>query len=217
MLIIGAGGFAKEVLQICHDNEELENLTFYDDVNPYIGEMLFNKFPIIKNLDQAKAYLETKDNRFALGLGKPDLRKLLYERFLELGGILTSTISPAATIGNYGTKLGDGCNILSGSVISNSVSIGKGCLVYFNSVITHDCSLGDFVEVSPLVKFLGRVTIKNYCQIGAGSTILPDVIIGENVIIGAGSVVTKDIPDNSLAVGIPAKVVKKLEPFDISI
>ncbi len=54
------------------------------------------------------------------------------------------------------------------------------------------------------------VTIGNYCWIGGGSIILPGIKIGNNCVIGAGSVVTKDIPDNSVAVGNPCKVIKKL-------
>ena len=53
------------------------------------------------------------------------------------------------------------------------------------------------------------------CKIGSGSIVLPHVKIGNNVIVGAGSVVTKDIPDNSMVVGVPAKVIKELPPIII--
>jgi len=55
--------------------------------------------------------------------------------------------------------------------------------------------------------------VGGYSQIGSNSTILPDLVIGENVIIGAGSVVTKDVPDNCIVVGTPARVVKKSSPL----
>ena len=77
------------------------------------------------------------------------------------------------------------------------------------------CTIGDFVELSPNVTILGNVSIGSFTQIGANSTILPNIKIGENVIIGAGSVVTKDIPDNSLAYGVPSKIIKFLEPLDL--
>ena len=51
MLIVGAKGFAKEVLEICHQNNELENLVFYDDVNDDVNGLLFDKFPILKSID----------------------------------------------------------------------------------------------------------------------------------------------------------------------
>ncbi len=54
------------------------------------------------------------------------------------------------------------------------------------------------------------VTIGDNCWIGGGATILPGVTIGNNVTIGAGSVVTRDIPDNTVAVGNPARVIRKI-------
>jgi acetyltransferase-like isoleucine patch superfamily enzyme len=53
--------------------------------------------------------------------------------------------------------------------------------------------------------------VKNGASIGSGSTILPNVIIGENAIIGAGSVVTKNVPHDTIAAGNPAKILRKVE------
>lgn len=206
MLIIGAKGFAKEVLEVCHQNNELQNLVFYDDVNSDMRDLLYNQFPVLKNIDQAKDYFENTDNRFTIGIGNPQLRKMLYEKFSSIGGKLTSTLSPRAAVGSYGVRIGDGVNILDGAKISNDVNIGIGSMIYYDSILTHDCSIGNFVEVSPNVKVLGRATVDDFSSLGSGSIILPDIKIGKNVIIGAGSVVTKDIPDNCTAVGIPAKV-----------
>ena len=214
MLIIGAKGFAKEVLEVLHQLNQLEGLAFYDDVNEEVSGNLYNKFPILKNADDASNYFKTIDNRFTLGIGNPILRKKLCDDFISKGGILTSTISKSSIIGSYDVNIGAGSNVLAGSNVSNSVEIGIGAILYYNSIVTHDCIIGNFVEISPGATILGRCKIGNYCQIGANVTILPDLIIGKNVIIGAGSVVTKDVPDNSLVVGIPGKIIKELEPLD---
>ena len=68
-------------------------------------------------------------------------------------------------------------------------------------------TIGDNVSFGQHVTVLKGVTIGDNCFIGAGSIILPNVTIGNKVIIGAGSVVTHSIPDNSVAVGNPAKVI----------
>lgn len=213
MLIVGAKGFAKEVLEIVHQLKQLGNLAFYDDINDDVPEKLFGQFPVMRTTQEASVYFKNVDNQFTIGIGNPVLRKKLYDKFTSLGGKFTSTISPLAAIGSYDVQIGIGSNILSGSVFSNSNIIGKGCIIYYNSIITHDCKIGDFVEISPSVTLLGRCQIGSYTQIGSNATILPDIKIGKNVIIGAGSVVTKDIPDNCVAAGIPAKIIKELTPL----
>jgi acetyltransferase-like isoleucine patch superfamily enzyme len=86
-------------------------------------------------------------------------------------------------------------NALYDVVIEDSVQIGSHCSIY--SVSTIDDSHG-------------KVILKQNCRIGSHSTILPGVSIGKNSIIGAHSLVNKDIPDNVVAFGVPAKVVRKL-------
>lgn len=206
MLVVGAKGFAKELLDILIKNKE-KDIVFYDDVTEDIGEKIFDKFKILRNTDEAKSYLE-KDARFTIGIGNPKLRKLLYEKFILLGGYYTSTISNFSDIGTFGVEIGDGCNILSGVRISNDCKIGKGTIIYYNSIITHDVEVGDFVEISPGAILLGRCKIGNGTHISAGSIIFPDIEIGENVIVAAGSVVRENIPDNVMVAGIPA-VIKK--------
>lgn len=208
MLIVGAKGFAKEVLEVLHQLNETEDVVFYDDVNKDTPDFLYGKFPILKNKEAVSDYFKTVDKRFTIGIGNPVLRKKIAYQFEQLGGIFTSTVSPLAQIGHFGNTIGAGCNIMSNALISNDVAIGKGCIVYFNTMVTHDCIVGDFVEISPGATLLGRCKIGCYSQIGSNATILPDVVIGKSVIIGAGSVVTNDVPDNCLVVGVPA-VIKK--------
>ncbi len=69
--------------------------------------------------------------------------------------------------------------------------------------------LSELKEVSPLIK-VGNIRIKHDAWIGAGCIILPDVTIGEYSIVGAGSVVTKDVPSFTIVVGVPAKIVRKI-------
>ncbi len=208
MLVVGAKGFAKEILEICKQNNELRNLVFYDDLSNDLEDRLFNLYEIIKNGEDAKTYLEQIDNRFTIGIGNPELRKSMYNLFCSLGGKYTSTISLKADIGSYNVNIGCGANILDGSKISNNVEIGIGSILYYNSIVTHDCVIGDFVEVSPSATILGNCFIGNCCNIGANSVILPKIKLGNNVIVGAGAVVCVDLPDNCTAVGVPAKIIK---------
>ena len=217
MLIIGAKGFAKEVLEVFQQLGKTTQLAFYDDVNENVGEFLFDIFPILRNESQVVAFFNANGNEFTIGIGNPLLRYTLSKKFEALGGNYCSTISPLALMSSFDVTIGKGTNILMNAVFSNSVTLGKGCLVYYNAIITHDCEIGDFVEISPNVTLLGRCKIGSFTQIGASATILPDVIVGQNVIIGAGAVVTKNVPPNVLVVGSPARIIKELEPINVTV
>ena len=210
MLIVGAKGFAKEVLEVLHQLNQLDHLVFYDDVNEDTPAFLYEKFPVLRNKEAAAHYFKIVDSRFTIGIGNPALRKKLALEFEAVGGVFTSTISPLAQIGHYGNTIGSGSNIMTGTVLTNDVKIGEGVLINLNCTVGHDSTIGDFVEMSPGVHISGNCKIGSYSNIGTNATILPKVTIGENVIIGAGSVVTKDIPDNCLVVGIPATIKKEL-------
>jgi len=120
--------------------------------------------------------------------------------------------------------IGDNCNICAHSFIENDVKIGNGVTVKCGVYLWDGITIEDNVQIGPNVTFtndkyprakkdftLQRTLIKNNASIGAGSTILGGVTIGEYAMIGAGSLVTKDIPANELWVGSPAKFVRKIE------
>lgn len=90
------------------------------------------------------------------------------------------------------------------------VSMGNNVTIAVNAMIlTHDASTKPFLNYSKV----GKVEIGNDVFIGAGAVILPGVKIGNRVVIGAGSIVSKDIPDNSVVVGNPAKIIGTLDSY----
>lgn len=89
------------------------------------------------------------------------------------------------------------------------VQIGNDCLFSGNiQFLTHDGSLHLFRKKIPNAFIYNQVKIGNNVFIGYGVTILPGVTVGDNCIIGAGSIVSRDIPNNSVAAGVPAKVLR---------
>lgn len=209
MLIVGAGGFAKELVQVFEDSDEKEEIFFYDDLNDDVPNFMFEKFKLLRTTDEAKKLFSEVSKKFVLGIGNPILRKKMTDKMTGIGGQLTSAISPNAFTGNFEVSIGNGATILDGAKISNQVKIGEALLMYYNAVITHDAVIGNYVEISPGAQILGNVKIGNNCQIGALSCILPNVIIGDNVVIGAGAVVTENFPDGVVIAGIPAKIIKR--------
>lgn len=214
MIVAGAKGLAKELLEIFLQTDALGGLYFFDNLSDDAPEKLFNRFVVLRTFDAAKkVFQQTADPAFALGLGNPLLRRRLCYQFIDIGGQLTSVISPRADIGHFDTSLGDGCCILPGAVITNSVAVGKACLVNPNATISHDSKIGDFVEISPGANVTGNCRIGDYCFLGSNCVILPKITLGKNVTVAAGAVVTKDVPDNCMVAGVPAVVKKRLEPL----
>jgi sugar O-acyltransferase (sialic acid O-acetyltransferase NeuD family) len=214
MIIIGAKGFAKEVLEVAWQNNIRDDIAFFDNVSKDLDPMVFNRFRILVSYeDVTHWFLTSKSKDFVLGIGNPSTRRTLTNKFEKLGGTLSSLISPFAHIGHFGNHIGVGCTIMTGVVITNSITLGKGSLINLNCTIGHDSIIGEFVEMSPGTHISGNCKIGDYCIFGTNSTLLPKVSIGNNVIIGAGAVITKDVPDNSLVVGTPGKIIKELPPI----
>ena len=207
MLIVGAKGLAKEVLEIFHQRNELDNLFFYDDISTDVPDTLYQQFPVIRNMEQVASLFKT-DQRFIIAVGTPALRSNLYNQFAAIGGQLVSAISPFAQLGSYGTSIAAGCIVMAGTVITNDVKIGMACLINPNCTISHDTVIGDFTEISPGVQITGHCRIGNSCNIGTNATILPKIIIDDEAIIAAGAVVNRNVEAGVTVVGVPAKPIK---------
>lgn len=205
MLILGAKAFAKQLIGAI-DESSFEQLAFFDDIN-LENDLFLNRFPVFHTLEEGKEFLKSCGYKFALGTGNPKVRELLANKGLEMGGELTSVISPNADISQF-SKIGNGVSILAGAIVEADAEVGEGTLVNINAAITHDCKIGSFCEVCPGVNILGNVTIGSTTFIGSGAIIYPGVTVGNNVTIGAGTVVTKDIPDNATVVGIPGRIIR---------
>ena len=122
-------------------------------------------------------------------------------------------------------SIGDKVSIGTGSVVEHHVKIGKGVRVHSNAFIPEYSELQDNCWIGPNVVFTNAMypqsrnvkdnlkgpTIMSRARIGANSTILPGITVGENSLVGAGSVVTKDVPPGKVVAGNPAKVIKDIK------
>lgn len=109
------------------------------------------------------------------------------------------------------TKIGEGSIIMALVCIDASTVVGKQIFVGMNSAVPHGCHIGDYSSLSSGVSLAGEVHVGEFTFLGVGSTVSHCKEIGNNVIIGAGSVVVKDIPDNVVAYGVPARVMRSRE------
>jgi len=118
-----------------------------------------------------------------------------------------NAIHPSVIIGNN-VQLGTGIVVMAGVIINPMAKIGNHTFFATGSQIEHDCIIEDFASVSAGSILGGYVHIKRYSAITLNVTILDRLIIGENCVVGSGSLVLKDIPDNILAYGNPCKNIR---------
>jgi len=125
----------------------------------------------------------------------------------------------ATLLRKKGVKIGNNCEIYPSSNFGSEpylVEIGDNVRISSNvKITTHDGGLWVLrnLELLPNADKFGKVKIGNNVHIGMDAFIMPGVTIGDNVVIGVGAVVTKDIPSNSVAVGVPAKVIETIDDY----
>ena len=206
MLILGAGGFAKQILPIIEKLGLIDEVVFYDDYSNDTTSLIARNFRILRSEKELIEYFNLGDFRFVNAVGGPLNRFTIHQKFCNLGAEPLTLIDPASTISSYEVTIESGCCILQNVVIEPSSTIAKGCIINLNSLITHDVSIGEFSEISPSVTLLGASKIGKSVFIGSGAIVLPKVEIGNNCIIGAGAVVNRSIPSGHRVVGVPARL-----------
>lgn len=195
--VYGASGHAKVVIDVIHSNQVViaEVLDDNKAKDPILGYAV--------NTPENKAYQDV-----VIAIGNNEIRRLIVETINA--SYVKALIHTTAIIGSDVT-IGDGTVVMARTIINASVTIGMHCILNSGSIIEHDVTIDDFVHVSPGAIVTGGVHIGEGSQVGAGAVILPCIKIGKNVIIGAGAVVIKDVADNEVVVGNPARAIKKIE------
>lgn len=109
-------------------------------------------------------------------------------------------------------KIGSGFVSLPKSYINRGTTIGDYTILNTGSMVDHECKVGNGVHLMGGCYLAGRVIVEDFVSVGATATILPDIKLGKNSIVGAGSVVTKDVKPNTVVVGNPAKYLRDNKP-----
>lgn len=134
--------------------------------------------------------------------------RLKIQAQLEVAGCrIPSIIHPAAYVAND-AEIGSGSQILAKSLVGAGSRVGRAVIVNSSASVDHECLLEDGVHIGPGAVLCGLVTVGRGSFIAAGSVVLPRIRIGAGSVVGAGAVVTRDIPDNVIAYGNPARIIR---------
>lgn len=196
VIIIGA---FHEIIELAEENNyNIVGLIDNERKSNYFG------YDILCNDENAK--LLSKNIKLLITPDNPKVRRKLYYYYNNIGFSFTTLISNDSKISkssiiDCGTVVQFGCHI------SSNARIGKFVKINTYANIMHDAIIDDFTTIAPNAVVLGNVKIGKNCYIGSNATILPSINICDDVIIGAGSVVTKDIVSDGIYAGIPSKLL----------
>ncbi len=205
--IIGAGGFAREVLCCIIDGLKMPNSKIEELVCFMVADEDFEE-PKIMGIDVIpQSLFDPLIYEAIIGIGDPILRKKIVKS-LPVNTTFTTIIHPSAVISEW-VKIGEGSIITAGTIITCNVTIGKHAHLNLHTTIGHDCEIGDFFTTTPATNISGNCKFGNCVYFGTNSAVKQGIKICDNVTIGMGGVVVKDIQEPGVYVGNPIKKLEK--------
>jgi len=204
LIILGAGGIAIVAADIARC-QGCDIVGFLDDDPAKNGTLLcgapvLGGFSLLPGLRESAVQVIVA---FSNSHGRLDAAQCA----LSYAFSLATLIHPSAVISQYAC-VEQGTIIMPGVIVNAGAIIGGNCILNTAASIDHECRIGDGVHIGPGARLSGLVTVGNASWIGIGCVIRESIHIGTDVLLGAGSLVLKDIPDGVVAYGSPAKVIR---------
>lgn len=209
VLILGAGGHGQVVADIllCMSKagQEISPVGFMDDNGSLTGGQLLG-LPVIGPLSQL-AYVP--HDAVIIGIGNNHIRQQIFARLSSQREQFVIARHPGSIVA-ADVRLGAGTVICAGVVVNTGTTIGANVILNTGCTVDHHNQIASHTHIAPGVHLAGQVEVGEGTLVGIGANVIPCRTIGAWSTIGAGSVVTKDIPSYALAVGMPARIVRQI-------
>lgn len=202
LIIIGAGGYAKSVLDSV-DYMNFKMIGFLDDVKRVGDEHL--GFKILGNTIDCLS--NPYDNVYFVAIGNNAKRKIWFDRLKERNLSLINVIDKSALVSHHST-IGEGCFVGKLAIVNHGACVGNNCVINTRALLEHGCKIGNHVNISTNATLNGDVVCDEGCFVGSGSVCNGQIRIGAWGLVGSGSVVIKDVKSHSTVVGCPAKEIE---------
>ena len=207
----GTGGHGGVVLDAVRRQGLHHAIAFVDDLDPPGQPVHRSGLPILYGRQHLARLCAEGVKGMVIAIGDKSTRSELAEIALDAGFELCTVVHPSAVICSD-VRIGCGTVVFAGAVVQTGAEIGDNGIINTCAAVDHDCRIGNNVQLAPRATLGGRVKVGDLSFIGIGATVINRIEIGRNCVIGAGSVVVRDIPANSLAYGVPARVIRQREP-----
>ncbi|MEO8099663.1 MAG: acetyltransferase [Acidobacteriota bacterium] len=214
VVVFGASGHAKVVIDILVKQGVYGVVGLLDKFKP--AGFLCEGKPVIGPIADLPRLLQQNEGLGVIvAVGDNWIRSRIVEEILGLCPDIEfcQAIHPSAQIASSAV-IGRGTVIMPGAVVNAGSSVGEFCILNTRSSLDHDSTMDAFSSLSPAATTGGNVHIGPYSNIGMGATLIQGVSVGQHTVIGAGAVVFRCMPDNIVAYGMPAKVVRSRQPGD---
>ena len=208
VVIYGTGDMGIQVFNIIKHDKNIEVIGFLDFHSNKKGSLFLNH-PVLGTENELSMLIN--DYQLDGGIAAIGNNKLRYEinQQLKNSGLeIIKAIHPKAFIDNA-DSIGNGTILEMGTYIHPEAIVGEGCFICCGAVVAHNSRVGNYVVLAGGSIFGSRVEIGDYSLIGVGANISPYISIGKNVLVGTGAAVVKNLPDNVVAAGVPAKILRE--------
>ena len=206
IVIVGAGGFGREIAwlvdDINRDKPTYDLVGFVDDGASSTPE----GYPVLGGMDRWLSDRRT-DVHMICALGDPVTRWKVATRLSAAGYRFATLIHPTVKRSRH-VRIAPGGMICADNILTTNIDIGAHALLNLDCTVGHDSKLADFVSMMPGVHISGDVTTEVGAYFGTGAAAINGVRVGAWSVIGAGAVVSADIPPAVIAVGVPARAIK---------
>lgn len=207
--ILGCGAQSRYILDILKDTNFKGRIKIIDPFGKGPKKVYGFKVFRLRKINEIKKFLKNeKINSLALAISD-NKKKLNFLNFLLKDFDFPSLIHPKAWI-SPSAEIGKACVINPFVYLGPNAALKRGCFIHSLSNIDHDCVLGECVNVSPGVSLAGRVKVGKAAYIYTGASIKPDITIGAEAVVGAGSIVVKNVSSKCVVAGNPAKKIKNV-------
>jgi len=211
LLIVGAGGFGREVLMWATDTwpESAHRIAgFLANHNHSAADHQPEK-PIFGD---PATFVPAAGDAFLLAIGVPFIRRTVAEALLSKGAAFLTLVHPTAIVAPN-AALGAGSILCPYAVLSDSARIGRFTLLNYHSSLGHDAQTGDFCVLSPYAALGGNATVSDDVFLGMHASVGPGKRVGRRSKLSANSCALADVPDDRLVFGVPGRVAPR---FNIS-